>query len=278
MLLLSTGWGRCFEYEENVKEHFNFGYEFYLRGDWQEALLEFSNVSVLAPDSSLGPLWCGICHRKLGNLDKAVKCLLIALKLDPGNADVVRILQEMGEKVPEDVEAVYVDLDNPFVDLKKEPPPKPEIRTGNETEELTQEVWAVMKDYLYGDEAPVEEDVAGMVPSADERESDAGSDHSLEEGVVQVVEPEGVQNVEGVGDDDEPQDWYASLDQCDENRKLIALAISLYNIDHLEPMNRSNFDLSKLLKGKYLERLPVGPSGGIYSLTEKGEVTCSVHY
>jgi len=289
-LFMISGPGLAFEYGENVKEHFNFGYEFYLRGSWHEALLEFTNVALLTPEAPLGPLWCALCHQKLGEREKAVKCLKVVLAIEPKNAQARQVLEEIGVDLPVEEPPPGTDLENPFPELEASLPDQDQTpesagegergvldgRTGSDDEELTSEVWAVMRDYLYGGDTQAGEETSGPVT---EDHTLLSPEDEFPEVQTALVEEE---PVEGPWETEEPlriseEDLYRDHDTCEEYRRLVTEALVLFNIDHIDPMTTDIFSLEKLVEDKYLDFLPVCPSDGVYSMTGEGEITCNVH-
>ena len=63
---------------------------------------------------------------------------------------------------------------------------------------------------------------------------------------------------------------------CFQNIKNIALAIQMYNLSEMEPIT-TNFDINKLVKGKYLATLPEKPTPSCEYVVDNNQIVCKYH-
>ncbi len=68
--------------------HYNVGYAYFNKGDYQSAMLEFKEATKIQPELSMFHLWLGIAYMKLDRTKEAITAYETAKRLDAGNVDV----------------------------------------------------------------------------------------------------------------------------------------------------------------------------------------------
>lgn len=233
----------------DIEQHFRYGHEFYMMKKYTQALVEFENVKLMAPQSILGYLWTGKSFIKLKNFDQAVIELNKALAIDPENESIRKLLDRYSKKASIEAEPeVYNDSGPPFKSsLKKD---DSDLEPGLEYEKVvvqSEEPTPVSDDDIY---------LPGMENSLDNKDSenaDLNEIHYSES----VYDPE-------------------AEESCQRTIKKIKNAVFSYNLDHLDEMTEKDFSISKLIEKKYLTDKPLCPSKGKYVM-QAGEIFCTFH-
>ncbi len=89
-----------FTIEDNVEEHFRYGYELFNAGRFEEAEIEFRNLLLIQPELALGYLWLGkvLTKKELGT--EALQVWTKGLEMEPGHKELRKLL---GKKIVESV-------------------------------------------------------------------------------------------------------------------------------------------------------------------------------
>lgn len=87
--------------EDNIEEHFRFGYELFNAGRFEEAEIEFRNLLLIQPDLALGYLWLGKTLEKKELKTEAVEVWKKGLESEPSHKELRALL---GSKIVEGIE------------------------------------------------------------------------------------------------------------------------------------------------------------------------------
>lgn len=75
------------EYATPQLAHYNLGYAYYSKGDYNNAILELKEAARLQPEMALFHVWLGYSYVKLGMIEDAKASFESVRKLDPTNAE-----------------------------------------------------------------------------------------------------------------------------------------------------------------------------------------------
>ena len=232
----------------DIEQHFRYGHEFYMMKKYTEAIVEFENVKLMAPQSILGYLWAGKAHIKLKEYDLAVIELNKALVIDPDNRNVNKLIDRYSPLASVEAEPVEQDdSQSPFI---------ADSSSSNETVKQGVEYEKrVVNTEEDEDNTPEDVTLPGM--DSDESSPEIDSLNEIENNSSEYEDPE-----------------FEEI--CQRNIKKLKNAVFSYNLDHLQEMTEKDFSIDKLLKGKYLNKKITCPSKGKYQM-KAGEIYCTYH-
>jgi len=308
--------GYAYQTDENISEHFNFGKEFFMLKRYNEAIIEFKNVVMIAPDFPEGHLWLGKALQAKGMKEEALSEFKIVLKLDPKNVEVRKILTDK-----------VADLLIKEVDFSKNTEEKGFniklhfVRAGDTFKSISKYYFGNEKfarqiaefnnlETLKGMEgkkikilirkgmplpppptkkalklAEIKKNEVRLKKSEAKKRKSIVIDLTAEKNkkpqvdlskiVIKKRELKSVfENTEELPEDATYED---KLELCKKNRRMIEKAIIEYNLDHIEELNRENFNIELLVKTGYLKYVPRCPEQGTYNLNFEGKIECTYH-
>lgn len=232
----------------DIEQHFRYGHEFYMMKKYTEAIVEFENVKLMAPQSILGYLWTGKANIKLKEYDLAIIEFNKALVIDPDNSNVNKLIDRYSPLASIDVEPIeQSDSESPF------------IADTDEIGETAKQGVEYEKKIVYSedqeDQVPEEVILPGMDPDEDSPE---------------------INNLNKIAEYNSEYEDPEFEEICQKNIKNIKNALFSYNLDHLQEMTEKDFSIEKLLKGKYLTKKISCPSKGQYRM-KAGAIYCTFH-
>ncbi len=86
--------------EDNIEEHFRYGYELFNAGRFNESEIEFRNLLLIQPELAIGYLWLGKVLEKKEMNEEALQVWKKGLEMEPSHKELRKLL---GKKIVESI-------------------------------------------------------------------------------------------------------------------------------------------------------------------------------